>query len=85
MVNRLFRVNGDMHSALPEPVDPSRLRENPRSSFDEEGDVIGLAIPQPVDERLFNSMADDRFDTTLPRVVSSLVGRGDRMAPSVAM
>jgi hypothetical protein len=81
MVNRVLRADGDMHNALPEPDDPSRLRANPKSSFDEEGDAIGLAIPQPVDERLLNCVVE-RFDTMLPRAVSSLVNRGDRIGPS---
>lgn len=82
VVNRGCRAVGDLHSALPEPVDPSRLKANPKSIFDEEGDNIGL--PQPVDERLFEGTADERFDIMLPRGVSTLVNRGDRMAPSVA-
>ena len=83
VVNRECRADGDMHSALPEPVDPSRLKANPKSSFDEEGDNIGL--PQPVDERLFEGTADERFDIMLPLGVSTLVNRGDRMSTSVAM
>ena len=85
VVNRGFRVDGDLHSAHPEPVEPSRLKANPNSSLDEEGDDNGLVIPQPVDERLFKGVADERFDIVLPRGVSTLVNRGDRMSPSVAM
>jgi len=85
VANGGFRVDGDLHSALPEPVDPSRLRANPNSSFDEEGDAIGLVIPRPVDESLFNRSADARSDIMLPRAVSSLVNRGDLTSLSVAM
>lgn len=85
VVTRGFRADGDLHSAQPEPVEPSRLKANPNSSFDEEGGDNGLVIPQPVDERLSKGVADERFDIMLPRGVSTLVNRGDRMSLSVAM
>lgn|SRR5258706_6994838 len=85
VLNRGFCAEGDLHSAHPEPVDPSRLKANPNSIFDEEGDNNGLVIPQPVEERLFKGVADERFDIMLPREVSTLVIRGDRVSLSVAM